>query len=297
MQKENSKYKYGIEAKKAILNINTGFGFEDDLIKSILETQGFNCTKVEVQNYSTEPLKEPDGKNDFHQCYIAENNLIALGTKILEKKLIKKCNGYSLSIPSKQVPYGSHAVAMMIDDENKKISYHDSHGEDMPKPIKDYLSILLPKYEMFIDRTKLQEDVKSFVPGSDENDNSCACLTLYNLRDMWYKRSGREDEVCQFKSMEARNDAWSKIKVIEVEPIFEEPAKPKFKFGVIKKSLPEPWSEEKKAWGEKKQQELQNYRLENEPDYQDRLKNAINITRNNHQALLNKLINQVNSRI
>ena len=56
--------------------------------------------------------------------------------------------------------------------------------------MKDYLSLLLPKYEIFVDETKVQEDNKVFAPGREENDQSCSCLALYNLRDMWYRRSG-----------------------------------------------------------------------------------------------------------
>ena len=102
--------------------------------------------------------------------------------------------------------------------------------------------------------------------------------------------------------MEAREDAWDKLKDVKKEPektkgkfqiihIIKEPG---FSFG--ENVEPQPWSEEKKAWGKKEQERLFNYRLESEPDYQERLQQAVKTTKNNHQVFLKNLANQGASR-
>ena len=122
---------------------------------------------------------------------------------------------------------------MTVNNKSKTIYYHDSHGEDMHKEMKDFLGMLLPEYEIAINHSKQQEDIINPLV-SEENDNSYVLLTKYNLRDMWYKINGQEDKVCDYSSLEARKDAWNKLKSIQKEEDVNtvETNKPVFTIGI-----------------------------------------------------------------
>lgn len=124
---------------------------------------------------------------------------------------------------------------MTVNNKSKTIYYHDSHGEDMHKEMKDFLGMLLPEYEIAINHSKQQEDIINPLV-SEENDNSYVLLTKYNLRDMWYKINGQEDKVCDYSSLEARKDAWNKLKSIQKEEDVNtvETNKPVFTIGIKK---------------------------------------------------------------
>lgn len=136
------------------------------------------------------------------QSKVDVDALANLGTTLLDNRQANQ-NYYSLLLPSLACFCGSHAVAMAVDNKSKTIYYHDSHGEDMRKEMKDFLGMLLPEYEIAINHSKQQEDVINPLV-SEENDNSCVLLTKYNLRDMWYKINGQEDKVRNYRSEERR---------------------------------------------------------------------------------------------
>lgn len=200
-------------------------------------------------------------------------------------------NFYHVTIPSREVFCGDHAVAMAVDNKAKKIYYHDSHGEDMRKEMKDFLTLLLPEYEISVNHSKQQQDVCNPLI-SEENDNSCVLLTKYNLRDMWYKITGQEDKICNFSSIEARKDAWSKLKNIQTEENVSivESKKPVFKIGAKKA----PSKEELKAIKQAEEKDFK-YRMYNEPNYTEMLQEAVKNARSNHAAYCQKMMAKMHS--
>ena len=189
-------------------------------------------------------------------------------------------NLYHVTIPSRECFCGDHAVAMAVDNKTQTIYYHDSHGEDMRKEMKDFLKLLLPEYEININHSKQQEDVRNpFV--SEENDNSCVLLTKYNLRDMWYKINGYEDRVCNYSSIEARKDAWLKLRNIQREESTKDTGITKFtiKFGAKKTQSKEEIEAQKQA-----EKEDFKYRMYNESNYDKMLQDAVKRAKSNHLA-------------
>lgn len=189
-------------------------------------------------------------------------------------------NLYHVTIPSKECFCGDHAVAMAVDNKTKTIYYHDSHGEDMRKEMKDFLRLLLPEYKIDINHSKQQEDVRNpFV--SEENDNSCVLLTKYNLRDMWYKINGHKDKICDYSSIQARKDAWRKLRNIQKEEPTKDAGTTKFtiKFGAKKTPSKEEIEAQKQA-----EKEDFKYRMYNEPNYNEMLQEAVKRAKSNHLA-------------
>lgn len=248
----------------------------DDLDNILFKQNGISVKRLSVESC----IHGAQSKIDVRA-------LANFGTTLLNAKNTNQ-NYYSLLIPSKACFCGSHAVAMAVDNKNKTVYYHDSHGEDMRKEMKDFLSLLLPEYKIDINHSKQQEDViNPFV--SEENDNSCVLLTKYNLRDMWYKITGQEDKICNYTSLEARKDAWNKLKDIQKEEIvLSAPlSKPAFKFRIKKVQSQEEIAAEKEA-----EKADFKYRLYNEPNYMDLLQTAVSKANSNHMAYCNQLMTQ-----
>lgn len=267
-----AKYK-----KEDVLNTRLTWNEKSDDLDNILFKQnGISVKKLNVESCI-----------NGAQTKIDTNALVNFGTRLLNDQNNNQ-SYYSLCLPSQACFCGSHAVAMAVDNKNKTVYYHDSHGEDMRKEMKDFLSLLLPEYKIDINHSKQQEDViNPFV--SEENDNSCVLLTKYNLRDMWYKITGQEENICNYTSLEARKDAWNKLKDIQKEEIVQSAAssKPAFKFGIKKVQSQEAIAAEKEA-----EKADFKYRLYNEPNYTELLHTAVSKAKANHIAYCKQLMAQ-----
>lgn len=248
----------------------------DDLDNILFKQNGISVKRLSVESCI-----------NGAQSKIDANALTNFGTTLLNDQKANQ-NYYSLLLPSQACFCGSHAVAMAVDNKNKTIYYHDSHGEDMRKEMKDFLSSLLPEYKLDINHSKQQEDVINPLV-SEENDNSCVLLTKYNLRDMWYKISGQKNKICDYSSLEARKDAWNKLKNIQKEEIVQsaEISKPTFKFGIKKVQSQENLATEKEA-----EKADFKYRMYNEPNYTDLLQGAVTKAKSNHLAYCRQLMTQ-----
>ncbi len=240
----------------------------EDLDNILFKQNGFSVKRLSVES-----------NVNGVQSKIDTNALAQFGTTLLNNQQFNQTY-YSLLLPSQECFCGSHAVAMAVDNKTKTIYYHDSHGEDMRKEMKDFLKLLLPEYEININHSKQQEDVRNpFV--SEENDNSCVLLTKYNLRDMWYKINGYEDRVCNYSSIEARKDAWLKLRNIQKEEPTKDTGITKFtiKFGAKKTQSKEDIEAQKQA-----EKADFKYRMYNEPNYNEMLQEAVKRAKSNHLA-------------
>ena len=129
----------------------------DDLDNILFKQNGFSVKRLSVES-----------QINGAQSKIDANALVGLGTTLLNDRQSNQ-NFYSLLLPSQACFCGSHAVAMAVDNKSKTIYYHDSHGEDMRKEMKDFLGMLLPEYEISINHSKQQEDVINTLV-SEENE-------------------------------------------------------------------------------------------------------------------------------
>ena len=254
--------------KTDILNVHLCWNENSDDLDNVL----FKQNNIQVKKLNCEStVNGSQGKIDV-------NALANFGTTLLNDKTQNLCF-YSLTIPSQECFCGSHAVAMAVDNKNKKIYYHDSHGVNMRKEMKDFLRLLLPEYNIDINYSKQQEDVSNSLV-SEENDNSCVLLTKYNLRDMWYKINNREENVCNFTSSEARKNAWEILKNIQKEePAHDEVKKPTFMIGAKKT----PSKEEIERIKQAETADFK-YRMYNEPNYAQLLQSAVQKAKYNHMA-------------
>ena len=258
-----AKYK-----KEDVLNTRLMWNEKSDDLDNIL----FKQNGISVKRLSVESC--------IHgaQSKIDASALANFGTTLLNDQNTNQ-NYYSLLLPSQECFCGSHAVAMAVDNKNKTVYYHDSHGVDMRKEMKDFLGLLLPEYKIDINHSKQQEDVINPLV-SEENDNSCVLLTKYNLRDMWYKITGKEDKICNYTN---------KLKDIQKEEIVQSvaPSKPAFKFGIKKVQSQEAIAAEKEA-----EKADFKYRLYNEPHYTDLLHTAVSKAKANHMTYCKQLMTQ-----
>ena len=259
-----SKYK-----EEDVLNTRLTWNEKSDDLDNILFKQnGFSVKRLSVES-----------NINGAQSKIDTNALANFGTTLLNNQQINQTY-YSLLHPSQTCFCGSHAVAMAIDNGTKTVYYHDSHGEDMRKEMSDFLKLLLPDYKIDINHSKQQEDViNPFV--SEENDNSCCLLTKYNLRDMWYKINGHEDRVCDYSSIEARKDAWLKLRSIQKEEPDKDAETTKFTFKIGAKKTPS--KEEIEAQTQAEKEDFK-YRMYNEPNYNEMLQDAVKKAKSNHLA-------------
>lgn len=269
--------------EKNVLNIHLTWNEKSEDLDNVLFTQNrispkrLYCSNMEGQSI---------------QGKITVRTLADMGTMLLDDTQ-NPYNFYHVTIPSRECFLGDHAVAMAVDNKTKTIYYHDSHGEDMRKEMKDYLGLLLPEYKIDINLSKQQQDVVNPLVSS-ENDNSCVLLTKYNLRDMWYKMTGQEDKICNFSSIEARKDAWNILKDIQKKEETEkktEPTKPKINFGAKKLSSTADLEFQKRA-----EEEDFKYRMYNEPNYNEMLQEAVKNARSNHVAYCKKMMASVYNR-
>ena len=262
--------------KEDILNVHMYWNEKSDDLDNIL----FKQNGILVKNLYCGTMS----KNSA-QSKIDVDALVLLGTTLLNDQNIKH-NFYHIVIPSKECFLGDHAVAMAVDNKNKTIYYHDSHGEDMRKEMKDFLALLLPDYKIDVNFSKQQQDVVNPLK-PEENDNSCVLLTKYNLRDMWYKISGKKDKICNFSSVEARANAWDILKDIQKEEqkTVVESKKSTFKIGIKKM----PTKEEIEA---RKQREAEDfkYRMYNQSNYIQLLQQAVQRSKSGHIAWCNRRI-------
>ena len=240
----------------------------DDLDNILFKQNGFSVKRLSVES-----------NVNGAQSKIDTNALTNFGTTLLNDQQINQTY-YSLLLPSQDCFCGSHAVAMAVDNKTQTIYYHDSHGEDMRKEMKDFLRLLLPEYEIDINHSKQQEDViNPFV--SEENDNSCCLLTKYNLRDMWYRINGQSDKICNYSSLKARKDAWRKLRNIQKEESAKDAGTTKFTFKIGAKKTPSKDEIEAQKQAEK---EDFKYRMYNEPNYNEMLQEAVKKAKSNHLA-------------
>ena len=244
--------KYDETDKKKVLDIHVYFtAYEQDIIdKWNQEYDGLNIHRVAW----------------YESDIISKKALEDLGSDILKDSANPVCY-YQVAIPSESVLGGNHAVAFMIDHEQKIMRYHDSHGVDMRREIKDFLRKLFPDYRIYINFSKQQADVISKTDGK-ENDNSCALLSLYNLRDMWFEQNGMPNKICNYDSVSARQDVWKILSTVqkpENRPV-------KFSFGKVVIGATE--TKEKKEQYTDAVKKLQ-YRLYNEPNYDELINQAV----------------------
>lgn len=265
--------KYTEQDKEIILNVTKYFGDkpEDDIIKKWRQEYGIDIKKWRVYSH------------DRINVEALEN----FGTKILKDSLSNNVNYYQLAIPSTAVKDSDHAVAFMVDHEQKLMRYHDSHGVDMRPEMKDFLTSLFPDYRIMINYSKQQEDVVSDNYQEGKNDNSCGLLSLYNLRDMWFEQNGQSSRVCNFHSLDARQDVWKILETIVAEPEqlveINSVIKPKFSFG--KTISPTPKERQKQIEEAQKHiQENFEYRLYNEPNYKELIDTAVKNARVNFET-------------
>lgn len=268
--------------EKTVLNIHLYWDEKSEDLDNVLFTQnGIFAQKTHCES----TINGLQGKIDV-------TALSTLGTNLLND-MSSACNFYHLAIPSRECFRGSHAVAMAVDNKTKIIYYHDSHGEDMRKEMKDYLGLLLTEYKIDVNHSKQQQDVANPLVSS-ENDNSCVLLTKYNLRDMWYKMTRQEDKICNFSSIEARKDAWNILKDIQKKEETEkktEPTRPKINFGAKKLSSTADLESQKRA-----EEEDFKYRMYNEPNYPEMLQEAVKNARSNHVAYCKKMMASIQNR-
>lgn len=269
-----TKYK-----EEDVLNTRLTWNEKSDDLDNIL----FKQNKISVKRLTCESIVHGT------QGMIDVNALTNFGTAILNDQNNHQYF-YSLTLPSRECFGGSHAVAMAIDNKNKIIYYHDSHGEDMRKEMGDFLEQLLPDYKIDVNHSKQQQDViNPFV--SEENDNSCVLLTKYNLRDMWYAMNGQESNICNYTSLAARKDAWGKLKDIQKEEqkTTIEAKKATFKIGAKKSPSNEEIESEKQA-----EKADFKYRMYNESNYSELLQSAVQKAKVNHIAYCKQIISQRN---
>lgn len=238
--------KYTEEYRERLLNVTTCFNEaeEEDVVKVWRQEYGLDIKLFCVSSVNRR---------------IDVEALELFGTKILKDSLLNSVNYYQLFIPSTTLINMWHAVAFMIDHKQKVMRYHDSRGVDMRPEMKDFLVKLFPGYEIMINYSKQQADVVSAQKG--KNDNSCGLLALYNLRDMWFEQTGQPDKVCDFHSLDARQDVWNFL-----EPIVAEEESPK----QIQKRPPQT-------------QESFEYRLYNEPNYEELIDKTVQNVRTNFE--------------
>ena len=203
--------KYNEDDKKKVLDIYTCF---DDIYTN-------DITDEWKKEYKGLDIKS-DGwyvSGEGTTSILNKQALINLGMRILKDSDTATVRYYKVSIPSESVLADGmlHAVAFMIDHKNKIMRYHDSHGVGMRRECKDFLAKLFPDYKIIINYSKQQADVVSKTD-KNKNDNSCALLSLYNLRDMWFVQNGMPDKVCNFDSVSARQDAWKILSDIQKKP-------------------------------------------------------------------------------
>ncbi len=230
---------------------------------------------------------------------INEQALINLGMRILKDSDTATVHYYQVSIPSTAVKNILHVVAFMIDHKNKIMRYHDSHGVDMRRECKNFLAKLFPDYKIIINYSKQQADVVSNNHQDGKNDNSCALLSLYNLRDMWFVQNGMPDKVCNFDSVSARQDAWKILSNIQKPQEQKETKlsggiKYSFEKGTTTK---EEILEYKKAMAKIAEKAFK-YRLYDEPNYDDLINKAVDTVRAEIKKWHNeKMIQQNNSSV
>ena len=260
--------KYNQDDKKTVLDVYTCFDsiYISDIIDEWKkEYNGLNIRRV---SWSANI-----GENT---SIINEQTLINLGILILKDFDVATVHYYQVSIPSESVLADGmeHAVAFMIDHKSKIMRYHDSHGVDMRREYKDFLTKLFPDYKITINYSKQQADVVSKTD-KNKNDNSCALLSLYNLRDMWFVQNGMPDKVCNFDSVSARQDAWEILSDIQKKP----QEQIKFSFGKsVKTKTKEKILEYEKAMAKIAEKAFK-YRLNEEPNYDDLINKAVDTVR------------------
>lgn len=264
--------KYTEQDKERLLKVTTCFtaNEEADIIKIWRQEYGLDIKRFYV---------------DVNSRIDAEA-LELFGTKILKDSLSNNVNYYQLLIPSTAVKDIWHAVAFMIDHKQKVMRYHDSHGVDMRPEMKDFLVKLFPGYRIMINHSKQQEDVVSNNHQEGKNDNSCGLLSLYNLRDMWFEQNGQPDKVCDFNSLDARQDVWKILETIVTEQKQTVEANPVLKstFSFGKAKIPTIEERQKQIQENQKQiQENFEYRLYKEPNYKELIDMAVKNARANFE--------------
>ena len=282
--------KYNEDDKKKVLDIYTCF---DDIYTN-------DITDEWKKEYKGLDIKSDAWcvSGEGTTSYILDKQaLISLGMRILKDSDTATVHYYKVSIPSTAVKDILHAVAFMIDHKNKIMRYHDSHGVDMRRECKDFLVKLFPDYKIIINYSKQQADVVSNNHQEGKNDNSCALLSLYNLRDMWFVQNGMLDKVCNFDSVSARQDAWKILSNIQ-KPQEQKETKlsggTKFSFGKGTIKTEEEKLEYKKAI-DKIADRAFKYRLYNEPNYDDLIKNAVDTVKEEIKKWHNEKIIHQNS--
>ena len=254
-------YKYDESTKNNVLDVHVCY--IESCKKDIVDKWKQEYIGLNIQSYCL-------ANNALgNASIINENSLENFGFKLLQDSfLFNNACYYSLSIPSESVLNSEHVVAFMIEHNEKIMCYHDSHGVDMRREVKDFLLKLFPGYKIKIVYTKQQEDVVSKYD-SNKNDNSCGWLSLYNLRDMWFEQNGMQDKVCNFNSLSARQDAWrilSEIQETKLEP--KTISGTKFIIGSYKKKTAEEIAQYMEE--QRKLSEISfKYRLYNEANYEE----------------------------
>ncbi|MBR5904802.1 MAG: hypothetical protein IKZ49_04735 [Alphaproteobacteria bacterium] len=275
--------KYSDKDKKQILDIHTSFG--DIWAKDVMDVWKKEHSIGNIQDLICYRYYQQESGKIIDQSFIDGFTLILFGEKLLKDSLLDNVNYYKLVIPSESVYNGLHSVALMLDHKNKNIKYHDPHGVDMRREIKDFMGKLFPDYKINVDFTKQQDDIVS-ATDSNKNDNSCSLLSLYNLRDMWFEQKGMKDKVQNFNSVSARQDVVKILSNIQKPQTQEK--KHLFSFG--KKKVESVNQEEQQS----NNKELFEYRLYKEPNYNEIIDRAVKIAREKFEIWQNEQLFQQN---
>jgi len=264
---------------ESLLDASATFTAEEDLRNILFKDTGIKPDNTDVERIS-------DGA--FPQTVINKNALIGLGDKIFKASLSSNLILFKLSIPSENIKsvdaIAGHSTALMVDFNNKIIKYMDSYGK-MRKELYDFLTALFPEYKLSYG-TKVQQ-------GDFRIDHSCNLLSEYNLRDMLYEHEGRPELVKNFHTAAAREDMYEKLKDIPKLP--EQSAVNKlneaaFKVVIKKWSPARRPTEEEIAERARLIEEAFNYRMYNEPSYEDDIKDAVKIVNENFQKLKDEIV-------
>jgi hypothetical protein len=197
---------------------------------------------------------------------VTKETLAEFGKFIKHQTLVQNPVLVKLAIPGWITIGGSHAVALLVDTKNKKILYHDSYGQDLRKDIKDLLLGIFPGYFWEYKEKQTQFEGKT--------DNSCDMLSEYNLRDMLNQYQGLPEKYQTMTSEQLREHACGLLQDIQEEKISDNNLKAK-KLSFGSKAIKTHQTEQELSEHKQKVKKAFEYKLYNEPNYSEIMKDII----------------------
>ena len=125
------------------MNIQSFPSFGLETTEIILEE--LICKSKSLDDFVQKNPFDLGGKTKIISKYFFDKNKIEVFLEDLSQT--KEITGYQLSIPSK-LSQGRHGVAFVFNPIKKRIIYHDSYSEKMPKILKEPLEITFPEFQI-----------------------------------------------------------------------------------------------------------------------------------------------------